>query len=117
MSWRSQTLKERSLNSKEFSAAFPNLTMEGGARRGFSFGCEGNRRFDGGPSRVRRFAAELRSPLTGRRAGWGTATKRWGRVKWQENSGCHVSRGPRRPGLAPASSRAPCQRLRAAGGQ
>jgi hypothetical protein len=24
--------------------------------------------------------AELRSPLTGRRAGWGTATKRWGRV-------------------------------------
>ena len=45
MSWRSQTLKERSLNSKEFSAAFPNLTMEGGARRGFSFGCEGNRRF------------------------------------------------------------------------
>ena len=33
-----------------------------------------------GPSRVRRFAAELRSPLTGRRSGWGTARKRWGGV-------------------------------------
>jgi len=26
---------------------------------------------------------ELRSALTGRRAGWGTATKRWGRVVGQ----------------------------------
>src|SRR5262245_57934927 len=36
----------------------------------------------GGPSREPRARArgELRSPLTGRCAGWGTARKRWGRV-------------------------------------
>src|SRR6185503_3927099 len=34
----------------------------------------------GRPSRARGDAAERSWPLTGRRAGWGTATRRWGRV-------------------------------------
>ena len=45
----------------------------------FSLPREGNRRWVR-PVKATRCAGALRAALTGRRAGWGTATERWGRV-------------------------------------